>query len=150
MLLLEAANHNFLRTKWGSDNFFLDGKCFLRCREEQHSYTLQFIERLRTVTEAHTPQVKSLFLQDWILARDLLQSIPFSENKNCGTYSGRAASQLGRGKGKRIQGEIVITFVFWVLFFLFTCFSCAKILISNVKQKSRSQMHYISALIIQS
>lgn len=79
---------------------FLDGKSFLRCCEEQHSYILQFTERLWTVTEAHTPQVKSLLLQDWILARDLLQSITFWENKNCRTYSNRAASWTVRGKEK--------------------------------------------------
>lgn len=80
---------------------FLDGKSFLSCCEQQHSYRLQFTERLRTVTEAHTPQLKSLLLQDWILARDLLQSITFSENKNCRTYSIRAVSQMGRGKGRK-------------------------------------------------
>lgn len=51
-------------------------------------------------------------------------------------------------KEERIQTEIVIIFIFWVLFFLFTCLSCAKILISDTEQESRSQMHYITALII--
>lgn len=91
----------YFQKKSGEVIMVLDGKSFLWCCEEQHSYMLQFTERLWTVTEAHSPQVKSLLLQDWILARDLLQSITFSENKNSRTYNMRAVYQMGRGKGRK-------------------------------------------------
>lgn len=137
----------FSRNKVERWSFFLDGKSFPRCCEEQHSYILQFIERWWTVTKAHSPQVKSLLLQDWFYQRPTAINHILIELQPQNVQRHSSISN-GKRKRKKAYKQQLSWLSFSQYYASFSLVYLVPKLISHTEQESGSQMHYISASII--